>query len=540
MRKNLDTRISEVTVYSNQALVRRKGVIQLKAQEQELVIAQLPGAILSESVRASITGTTRARLLEVRTEGNFTNEPISPELAPLNAKISQLEEKKRSLHDKLTLVNLQRNFVKALSNQYLESLTNSPSSEPLNLKNIQELLEFVERQYLEFSSAIAHHEKEQKQLEKQLQLLRQQQQELSSCRTYQNFNIIATVKASEICECGVEVSYLIKGASWVPAYDLRLDTSSEKVNLSYLAQVKQNTGEDWQEVMLTLATAQPEIGKNLPKLPTWYIELQDPSKLEQKINNWFQSETALTRKNSETMPFPGTTPTVSEKVIEAGSPERLRAELVAAELCKQGGILTFDVSGLVNIPSDDTDHKTTIWQEDYSCYVRYIAWPRLINSAYLQVTIQNPLNGVTLLPGPANVFRDNTFLGTTELGKVGLGKEFQLNLGIEERIKIERHLTECKIESQIEQKIDKEIYAYQLVITNSLACPAQLNLIEQLPVARQEQIRVNLTQVNPTQEKSDKGFVQWSVSLESQSQKKLYYQFTIEHPPQISIIGLDF
>ncbi|MGB7445170.1 MAG: mucoidy inhibitor MuiA family protein [Coleofasciculaceae cyanobacterium] len=538
MRKNLDTRISEVTVYSNQALVRRKGVVQLKELEQELVIAQLPGGILSESVRASIIGTASARLLEVRIERKFTNEPVSLELAPLNEKISQLEEKKRCLHDKLILYNLQRNFVKDLSNQYLERLSSSPNSEPLNLRKIKELLEFVEQQYLAFSNAIAHHDREQKQLEKQLQQLRQKQQELSTCRTYQSYNVIITVEASEFCELGIELSYLVKGASWEPIYDLRLNTSGKKINLSYLAQIKQSTGEDWQDIMLTLATAQPEIGKELPKLPTWYIELHDKDKREQQANSWFQSETVLTRRRPETMPFPGTTPT-SEKLIEAGSTELLRAEIVAAELCKQGGILTFEVSGLVNIASDGITHKTSIRQEDYFCSVQYVAWPRLINSAYLQVTINNPLNGVTLLPGKANVFRDNTFLGTTELGKVGLGREFQLNLGLEERLKIERHLTERQIECQVEQQVNKEIYAYQLVVTNLLACSAQLKLIEQLPVSRQEQIQVRLNQTNPPKEKSDKDFVQWSVRLEPHSQQELYYQFTVEYPPQLSIVGLD-
>ncbi|HEY9612154.1 DUF4140 domain-containing protein, partial [Allocoleopsis sp.] len=42
MNKTVDTRICEVTVYSNQALVTRRGVVQLTGDEHELVIAQLP------------------------------------------------------------------------------------------------------------------------------------------------------------------------------------------------------------------------------------------------------------------------------------------------------------------------------------------------------------------------------------------------------------------------------------------------------------------------------------------------------------------
>jgi uncharacterized protein (TIGR02231 family) len=213
--------------------------------------------------------------------------------------------------------------------------------------------------------------------------------------------------------------------------------------------------------------------------------------------------------------------------------------VATAEVSKPGAIITFGVSHASNIPSDGATHKTTIFNEDYPCRVEYIAIPRLVNLAYLQTTIANPLTGVTLLPGKANIFRDNTFIGTTELENIVAGQEFKLNLGIDEGLKIERHLVERQVDQELISNLRRTTYAYQLVITNLRECSAELTLIEQLPVTRNEQIKVRLTLSNPQVQMGEMGILEWPLTLQPLSKHELYYQFTVEHPPELTVFGLD-
>ena len=48
--KTLDTRICEVTVYTDRALVTRRGTVALTGNERELAIASLPATLETESV----------------------------------------------------------------------------------------------------------------------------------------------------------------------------------------------------------------------------------------------------------------------------------------------------------------------------------------------------------------------------------------------------------------------------------------------------------------------------------------------------------
>ncbi|HBE50619.1 MAG TPA: hypothetical protein DDW76_17915, partial [Cyanobacteria bacterium UBA11369] len=58
-------------------------------------------------------------------------------------------------------------------------------------------------------------------------------------------------------------------------YDLRTSSTSKRVNLRYLAEVRQKTGEDWMGVALKLSTAKPALTTMPPKLKPWYIDSLD-------------------------------------------------------------------------------------------------------------------------------------------------------------------------------------------------------------------------------------------------------------------------
>jgi uncharacterized protein (TIGR02231 family) len=151
----------------------------------------------------------------------------------------------------------------------------------------------------------------------------------------------------------------------------------------------------------------------------------------------------------------------------------------------------------------------------------------------------NPLTGATLLPGKANIFRDNTFVGTVQLENVSPGQEYKLNLGIDEGLKIERELVERQVDKKLIGNQRRTSYAYRLTVTNLRQVQVHLTLQEQLPVSRNEQIKVRLTLTNPKIVAGEMGLLEWIMSLPPQAKQELYYQFVVEHPPDLTVIGLD-
>ena len=202
-------------------------------------------------------------------------------------------------------------------------------------------------------------------------------------------------------------------------------------------------------------------------------------------------------------------------------------------------MVTFEVNGGGNIPSDGTPHKVTLFSDRYPVKLEYVAIPRLVSFVYLQAVVTNPAAGVTLLPGKANILREETFVGTTSLDNIAPSQEFTLNLGIDEGWKIERNLVQRQVDKKLIGSNKRVTYAYRLIIDNLQAEESSIKLLEQLPVSRNEQIKVRLIQTEPKIKLGEMGVLEWHLTLLEGTKQELNYQFTLEYPPEVSIYGLN-
>jgi uncharacterized protein (TIGR02231 family) len=515
--KTVDTRICEVTVYTDRARVTRRGTVTLTGNETELAIASLPATLETDSVRATGSGTIAVRLLGVRSKTVFSSKYVANRPASITQQIQELETQKRAIIDRLASRKIQLKFVEGLSEKSVGFFSSSIAKQQVGLNETGELLNFLGTNYLKYASAIAQHERQQHELDNQIQALKRKSQQARTS-PQQSFNIIVAIEPSGSGNFELELSYVVKRAYWTPLYDLRVNTTNNQINLNYLAEVKQNTGEDWTGVALTLSTAKPGLGSLPPKLEPWYI------------SSIFESTQLAGR---------GVSKGVSEDDFSDLEELLIEAETAAAQISREGGTVSFQVGGNIKIPSDGTPHKVTIFSDNYPSKPKYIAVPRLVSFAYLQAVVVNPPTGATLLPGKANIFRDNTFVGCVKIENISPGQEFKLNLGIDEGLKIERDLVERQVDQKMISHQRRTSYAYRLNVTNLQQVQVHLTLKEQLPVSRNEQIKVRSTLTNPKIVLGEMGLLEWEISLPPQGKQELYYQFVVEHPPELTVIGLD-
>ncbi|MHC5676006.1 mucoidy inhibitor MuiA family protein [Nostoc sp.] len=532
-RKTVQSEIVAVSVYSDRALVTRRGVVDLTGIEQELVITPVPVTVETESVRVSGAGTVGVRLVGVSSDRIYTTEPVGERVAYLTRQIQQLEAEKRHLQAQVDALALQSSFIEGLREKTEEPFSVSLSRKNLSLSETLDFLNFLGSQYSEYAIASGECKTQQQELDKQLQALRTSLQKIQTPHPKESFNLVVAVEVTGEGEFELELSYLVNRASWTPLYDLRFSTTSNIVHLSYLAEITQSSGEDWIGANLTLSTAKPGLGTLPPKLEPWYID----APLPQRVRRRFEAQPPLLPSIPE--PPASTARADWEEQDEVTEDSLIPAETMTAEVSKQGSVVTFKLNGGSNIPNDGTPHKTTIFNDDYPCSFDYVAMPRLVSFAYLQANVKNSPNGATLLPGKANIFRDNVFIGTTQLDNIAPGQEFKLNLGIDEGLKIERDLVERVVDKRLISNQRRITYTYRLIITNLLDKEIDLKLTEQLPISRNEQIKVRLSRSNPQIQLGEMGILEWQLTLPPQERREIYYQFNVEHPPELTVVGLD-
>lgn len=103
---------------------------------------------------------------------------------------------------------------------------------------------------------------------------------------------------SKTVEISLSISYITSSASWLPRYDLSLDSVKSQGLLDYCAELRNTTSETWQDARIVLSTSQTTyqgLGEEIPKLQQWHV------RLAKKGNNFGngQSNTGALYSNHE-------------------------------------------------------------------------------------------------------------------------------------------------------------------------------------------------------------------------------------------------
>ena len=217
----------------------------------------------------------------------------------------------------------------------------------------------------------------------------------------------------------LNVNYLVNGASWSPKYDIRATGINQPVELTYKANVYQNSGENWENVKLKLSTNNPNKSKVKPVLPVWYL-------------NYYTPRYANTRA---TKSIAGMAVTENEKYKETADEygymeDQLTSAQTSAFYATMNENLTnieFDLSIPYTIPSDGQNHLVAVKNEKLDAKYQYYMVPKLDKDAFLVADIKG-FEELSLLPAKANIYFEGTFVGKTMLNPNVMGDSLAITL----------------------------------------------------------------------------------------------------------------
>jgi uncharacterized protein (TIGR02231 family) len=157
--------------------------------------------------------------------------------------------------------------------------------------------------------------------------------------------------------------------------------------------------------------------------------------------------------------------------------------------------------------------------------------------AYLRATAVNTSEH-TLRPGPAAIFHETEFVGTTALEPWAPGEEVELALGVDDRVRVERELVRRAAGKAVLGGTRRHEAAYKITIGNYGPRAAAITVIDQIPVSRDESIVVRDVQLEPKPaEQTDLGEVTWKLSLEPGRTAELTMAFRVDVAKGVRLSG---
>jgi len=543
MTTPLETTITAVTVYPDRARVTRRGKIGAEPAQYRLEIPELPLALSPESVRVSGRGTARARLGGVDVRRAFYTETPSTTAAELERRIKEIGDQETALTDEESMLKASLDFLNGLAQQG-ESYGKGLAYGKFSVKESTELLEFLNERTTAAQDrrrAIAVAKRE---LAREKEKLQRELKQIHSARPRERYAAIIELEAFTAGDLDIELTYVVGKASWTPLYDMRLtegnegDESEEPgVEISYLAQVTQRSGEDWSGVNLTLSTARPALSATLPELSPWYVQVYYPSP---PVMAAAAPSAGLALRKAARFAKEEEAEALEEDDVLFAVPAMPPVEVTVAqaEVGQEGAAVTFTVAQPTDVPSDGSPHKTAVATLSLTPELDYLTAPKLVPAAYRRATITNDTEFV-LLPGPTNIFYGDEFVGTTQLKHVAPNEEFKVFLGADDRIKVERKLVTRQVDKRLLGDRRRLHYAYQIEVKNLRQRAEKVFVQDQLPVSGHEEIKVREEEIVPRPDKkTDLGILEWELTMEPGQETKLTFEFTVEHPRNLTVTGL--
>jgi len=526
----LDTQIVAATVYLKGARITREGTVSLKRGKHQLEIEGLSLQMQRDSARASAKATVPSRLLGMQIQSRFYVDNPIEKVQDLERRLESLQDEANGLQAQIDLINKERSQVEAISGHselYATGLISGEADFNSLMDVFKQLREQSEHLYSDgLKLQVKKREVDQRihQTQNQLELLR-------NSRSKERYSAYIDVEMLGDGDLTIEFNYLEMSASWKPLYDFRLKDNENQFTLeiSYLAQVSQNSDEDWVDVMLKLSTARPALAFIKPELDPWYIsprqELWDMAPAPMSARFTVAAESA--EDDLE----------LDKKTMKRRTSAMIKSEEVGVQVDSSGPSVSYQLPGKINIPADGSPHKVNITPIDLTPSLKYVTAPRIVEAVYRQINVKND-SVYTFLPGQVNLFFGEEYIGSTEIELIVPKGELDMFFGVEDRIKVERELIRQEVDKRIIGGKRRHQIGYEIHLENLLNSEVNIILQDQIPVSEHEDIKIRLVHIDPKpKNQSELNLIDWELNLQKQAKITIRYAYEVEYPQKMVLSG---
>lgn len=278
--KVLESQISKVIVYQQGALVTRNAKCTLPKGKTTLVFKGITSKLDPNYLQVKPSDADVV-ISSVSTSTNYLNKThVSKQIEELNFSQKMFLDSLRILKDKKSVFDNEQEMI--LANKTIGG------NSGLNVSELQNAATFYRTRLMDIENNLYQIDLKAFKLKERLVEISKEILELNQKQEMPTSEIRIVVNTSKTETTDIDLDYFISDATWTPFYDIRIKDVDNPLDLVYKAKVNQNTGEDWNEINLTLSTGNPSISNQIPKLENYVLT----------FNNYYEDVPIMEPKGS--------------------------------------------------------------------------------------------------------------------------------------------------------------------------------------------------------------------------------------------------
>jgi len=270
----VQSQVDAVTVFFSGAMVDRQAVVKLQRGKQVVCFTDLPLSLKPQTVQ--LTGLKQATILVVKHAVETPARSDNPDRRKeLQAEEKALVRRNDGLKAEIAILKQEEEIL--LKNAHIAG------DNGVKVEALRETADFYRQRLGEIRKLMFAHQFAIELNQETLRQLYQQMNALLGPEPKPQGVVYVTLEGRREHADTLRLRYYDEAAGWQPTYDFRVEDLRKPLQISYLAEVFQYSGEAWKQVKLTLSTANPSLSGDKPQLRPWYFGMREQS-VERKFD----------------------------------------------------------------------------------------------------------------------------------------------------------------------------------------------------------------------------------------------------------------
>lgn len=502
--KRYASKLDAVTVYEQGANFSRLADIAIIPGSQTIVFYGLPINLNPESIQ--IGSSDKLEIVSISI-GNtpFEQREKPEEYLKIEGELEAIKPKKELLDAEIMALHLEAEF--------LSKNTQLGGNQGFTLADLQEISAFAREQkkknqlaQQEAQNKLAALIKKESELRNELALLRQPLSQLSA-------EVIVKLNATKASNVKFQLNYSISSnASWYSNYNLYFEDLGKDLKLVHKAQIYQGTGEDWNNVKLSMVTGSPSQNIAMPSLYPRYI-------------NFLYRRGQIETKSMAAMKISSDAQQLSEVIIGSENDNSFNAQVSQTNQTTRMEYAPLKRYTLANKSSENI----VLRELSVGAQYEYQASPSLEPAAYLMAKWQD-WEKHQLLAGEISIYNQGLFIGKVYSDFKESADSLYVSLGKDPQISINR-LRVFNKESKSFLGGDRiQEYEYTISVSNRKNNALKIRIFDQIPISQNDAIKVKSELGDDAKLNSKTGIITWDFELAPKAEKEFEFSFEIRYP----------
>ncbi|MCU4178107.1 mucoidy inhibitor MuiA family protein [Bosea sp. BH3] len=526
----LSSRIDRVTVYPDGAVVTRLGKAELMQGASQIVLRGLPSAIDPASIRVEAKGggSFAVGAVDVRATPGEAKPVLD---AAMEEKLKVLREDKDKLEGGIAAIEAKRATIERFAQTGPDKL--GPDGKALPVTDWPAVFDAIGTALVKVQDELRGQRNRLADVEAEIAALERARPQPGRPGAPKR-DVAIAVEAPQPVAAEFTVSYRVSGANWTPNYEAKLTTVTDKpeIALTRRAEIRQRTGESWDDVALTLSTTRSAGGTRAPELQPMQVAFFEPPSV-------YESRPRTTAAPAPMVAARAKAEAEADAVAQMKAQESQRAarpaEVQVAQIEAGAYQANFQVPGRASIPQDGSAKTVVLTQRKAEATLAARTVPELEQKAFLEAGFTHE-EEAPLLPGRVALHRDGTYIGMGQFGLVAPGDKVELGFGADDRIKV----TFAPVRRRENEpgwlgQSRTDLREFRTVVKSLHARPVKVTVLQRMPFSENSAITVETiaAQTTPPTEKQlgdKRGVSAWTFDLASGAEKEIKLAYRIKWP----------